>query len=127
MLFFLMIRRPPRSTRTDTLFPYTTLFRSRLNAYIPGLEVEESEKLLDQLWAHAAQDFLSWRQKWQVGDVIIWDNRCTMHRREDFDPHSHRIMHRAQAQEPTRPYRVTAVMPPPHPRGRSWREAHQHA
>src|SRR3546814_14155733 len=30
--FFLMIRRPPRSTRTDTLFPYTTLFRSRLHA-----------------------------------------------------------------------------------------------
>src|SRR3546814_1826713 len=29
-VFFLMIRRPPRSTRTDTLFPYTTLFRSRL-------------------------------------------------------------------------------------------------
>src|SRR3546814_15241886 len=29
VLFFLMIRRPPRSTRTDTLFPYTTLFRSR--------------------------------------------------------------------------------------------------
>src|SRR3546814_12715009 len=29
LLFFLMIRRPPRSTRTDTLFPYTTLFRSR--------------------------------------------------------------------------------------------------
>src|SRR3546814_2114760 len=28
MIFFLMIRRPPRSTRTDTLFPYTTLFRS---------------------------------------------------------------------------------------------------
>src|SRR3546814_12952195 len=30
VVFFLMIRRPPRSTRTDTLFPYTTLFRSRL-------------------------------------------------------------------------------------------------
>src|SRR3546814_3626068 len=30
MFFFLMIRRPPRSTRTDTLFPYTTLFRSSL-------------------------------------------------------------------------------------------------
>src|SRR3546814_9713313 len=30
-LFFLMIRRPPRSTRTDTLFPYTTLFRSMLD------------------------------------------------------------------------------------------------
>src|SRR3546814_1069849 len=31
-IFFLMIRRPPRSTRTDTLFPYTTLFRSRVRA-----------------------------------------------------------------------------------------------
>src|SRR3546814_5608817 len=36
MFFFLMIRRPPRSTRTDTLFPYTTLFRSRLRAAQPG-------------------------------------------------------------------------------------------
>src|SRR3546814_20695073 len=32
VLFFLMIRRPPRSTRTDTLFPYTTLFRSHLSS-----------------------------------------------------------------------------------------------
>src|SRR3546814_14039138 len=32
--FFLMIRRPPRSTRTDTLFPYTTLFRSHRNLFI---------------------------------------------------------------------------------------------
>src|SRR3546814_14499578 len=42
-VFFLMIRRPPRSTRTDTLFPYTTLFRSRIIrnaapvAYVIGL------------------------------------------------------------------------------------------
>src|SRR3546814_3756596 len=33
VIFFLMIRRPPRSTRTDTLFPYTTLFRSELFAF----------------------------------------------------------------------------------------------
>src|SRR3546814_2938237 len=38
LLFFLMIRRPPRSTRTDTLFPYTTLFRS-LNGFQPLLRV----------------------------------------------------------------------------------------
>src|SRR3546814_13981314 len=37
-LFFLMIRRPPRSTRTDTLFPYTTLFRSRI-----GRQVERGD------------------------------------------------------------------------------------
>src|SRR3546814_17930789 len=40
VIFFLMIRRPPRSTRTDTLFPYTTLFRSlpqkRLYAFTPN-------------------------------------------------------------------------------------------
>src|SRR3546814_16980262 len=35
IVFFLMIRRPPRSTRTDTLFPYTTLFRSKSEALIP--------------------------------------------------------------------------------------------
>src|SRR3546814_9938067 len=35
--FFVMIRRPPRSTRTDTLFPYTTLFRSRLKRTRFGL------------------------------------------------------------------------------------------
>src|SRR3546814_2120771 len=39
LLFFLMIRRPPRSTRTDTLFPYTTLFRSRIAAYIDLTEI----------------------------------------------------------------------------------------
>src|SRR3546814_14575501 len=36
-LFFLMIRRPPRSTRTDTLFPYTTLFRSLARNYQFGI------------------------------------------------------------------------------------------
>src|SRR3546814_9882291 len=41
LFFFLMIRRPPRSTRTDTLFPYTTLFRSQR---IPG-EVSKAEAL----------------------------------------------------------------------------------
>src|SRR3546814_16683028 len=40
LFFFLMIRRPPRSTRTDTLFPYTTLFRSTpMNAVIGMLEL----------------------------------------------------------------------------------------
>src|SRR3546814_13085083 len=39
IFFFLMIRRPPRSTRTDTLFPYTTLFRSELRWFTPGVEV----------------------------------------------------------------------------------------
>src|SRR3546814_4131928 len=38
LCFFLMIRRPPRSTRTDTLFPYTTLFRSAPQSICPQFE-----------------------------------------------------------------------------------------
>src|SRR3546814_17853947 len=41
--FFLMIRRPPRSTRTDTLFPYTTLFRSRHRG--PGLQAVRLDRI----------------------------------------------------------------------------------
>src|SRR3546814_3350102 len=41
MFFFLMIRRPPRSTRTDTLFPYSTLFRSPQEA-VDGRDVKEA-------------------------------------------------------------------------------------
>src|SRR3546814_7958524 len=43
MFFFLMIRRPPRSTRTDTLFPYTTLFRSRVQSEIRSLASSHRE------------------------------------------------------------------------------------
>src|SRR3546814_4832474 len=46
LFFFLMIRRPPRSTRTDTLFPYTTLFRSDLSApsCTPSISCRASEE-----------------------------------------------------------------------------------
>src|SRR3546814_13836506 len=52
MFFFLMIRRPPRSTRTDTLFPYTTLFRS----FVPGrqaLDVGREDVARADRHAHA--------------------------------------------------------------------------
>jgi taurine dioxygenase len=99
----------------------------RLNACIPELELEESERLLDELWAHATQDFLGWHHKWHVGDVVIWDNRCAMHRRDNFDPHSHRVMHRAQAQEPTRPYYDPTKQAEPHARGQAWLAARRSA
>jgi len=68
----------------------------RRNAYVQGLPVAESEELLDALWAHATQDKFSWYQQWKVGDLVMWDNRCTMHRRDAFDPHTRRLMHRTQ-------------------------------
>lgn len=68
----------------------------RRNAYIQGLSVPESEALLNALWAHATQDRFSWYQQWQVGDLVLWDNRCTMHRRDAFDASTRRVMHRTQ-------------------------------
>src|SRR3546814_20436536 len=49
-----MLRRPPRSTRTDTLFPYTTLFRSRVNCVAPG-------RTLTPLWTNRAAKMASER------------------------------------------------------------------
>ena len=68
----------------------------RRNAYIGGLPLAESEALLDELWSYATRDEIAWRNEWQPGDVVLWDNRCTMHRRDAFDPNSRRIMYRTQ-------------------------------
>ena len=65
-------------------------------SYVNGLSLEESEALLNEVWAHATQPEFTWRHQWQLGDVLIWDNRCAMHRRDAFDPKSRRIMHRTQ-------------------------------
>ena len=67
----------------------------RARSYIMDMDVGESEALLDALWAHATGNpELGWTQQWQRGDMILWDNRSAMHRRDAFDPTQHRLMHR---------------------------------
>lgn len=68
----------------------------RRNSYIIGMELAESEALLDALWAHATQPQFAFRQEWRLHDLILWDNRCTLHRRDSFDPQTRRVMHRTQ-------------------------------
>jgi taurine dioxygenase len=75
----------------------------RRNAYIPGLELAESEALLDELWAIATRPEHCYVHHWRVGDLLLWDNRATMHRRDPFDPASRRLMHRTQVQGRTAP------------------------
>jgi taurine dioxygenase len=75
----------------------------RRNAYIEGLPLAESEALLDDLWRYATREELSWYNAWRVGDLVLWDNRCTMHRRDPFDAASRRIMHRTQMKGQSRP------------------------
>jgi taurine dioxygenase len=68
----------------------------RRNAYLMGLELAESEALLDELWDFVARPEFAWEHVWRVGDLVLWDNRCTMHRRDPFDASTRRIMHRTQ-------------------------------
>lgn len=68
----------------------------RVNGYVLDLPVADSEALLDRLWAAATDPALTWSHRWREGDVLMWDNRCVMHRREAFDPAAARLMHRTQ-------------------------------
>ena len=68
----------------------------RRNAYVVGLPVAESERTLDELWQAVPQAQYIYTHQWQAGDLVLWDNRCTMHRRDAFDPTARRIMHRTQ-------------------------------
>jgi taurine dioxygenase len=75
----------------------------RRNAYLVGLALAESEALLDELWSFVDRPQFAWEHAWRVGDLVLWDNRCTMHRRDAFDPGSRRIMHRTQVKGEQRP------------------------
>jgi taurine dioxygenase len=85
-----MVRRHPE-TGYDALY-----LGRRPHAYVDGLPLDESDALLDALWAHAANAAFTWHHQWRLGDILVWDNRCAMHRRDAFDPGSRRVMHRTQ-------------------------------
>jgi taurine dioxygenase len=89
-------------THPETGRPLLYLGRRR-NAYIEGLTLEESDALLDRLWAAATSADLTWTHRWRPGDLVLWDNRCTMHRRDGFDAGARRIMHRTQIKGGTPP------------------------
>ncbi|MGH8692393.1 MAG: TauD/TfdA dioxygenase family protein [Burkholderiales bacterium] len=92
-------RHPLARTHPETGRPSLSLGRRR-NCHVVGLELEESEALLDALWRHATQPKFTWHQRWRVGDVLVWDNRCTLHRRDAFDPRARRLLHRTQIRAP---------------------------
>lgn len=67
-------------------------------AYVMGLSTQDSEALLDELWSYTENPELVCRHQWSVGDMLIWDNRRLMHKRESFDANSRRVMWRTQIQ-----------------------------
>ena len=89
----LVIRHP------DTGRPALFLGRRR-NSTIVGMDLAASDALLDELWAHATQPEFTFKQVWQLHDLVLWDNRSTLHRRDAFDPQARRVMHRTQIKGP---------------------------
>jgi len=63
---------------------------------LQGVSARESESLLSALLAHVTRPEFVWNHKWRAGDLVMWDNRCTMHRREPFSASQRRILKRTQ-------------------------------
>ena len=61
---------------------------------IDGLPPEESDALLAALFDHSERPEFVYRHKWRVGDLVVWDNRCSMHARDDFPSDQRRLMFR---------------------------------
>jgi alpha-ketoglutarate-dependent 2,4-dichlorophenoxyacetate dioxygenase len=73
-----LVRTLPESGRRSL---YTASHAGR----ILGLSEEESTRLLDELMAHATQRQFVYTHRWRVHDLVMWDNRCTMHRGTEFE------------------------------------------
>jgi len=64
------------------------------SSHIVEMPNDEGESLLDELWIHATDEALSWTQQWRPMDLLMWDNRCTMHARSPIDATQPRELHR---------------------------------
>jgi alpha-ketoglutarate-dependent taurine dioxygenase len=71
-----------------------SLVLSTSGAYVEGMHPATSHDLLQRLMAHATQEKYIYRHKWQLGDLVIWDNTGAMHRVQPFDAESGREFHR---------------------------------
>ena len=68
----------------------------RTNAYVVGMALADSERLLEELWHHATQPRYCYRHRWRVGQVVVWDNRMMLHMRHPMAADATRFMWRTQ-------------------------------
>jgi alpha-ketoglutarate-dependent 2,4-dichlorophenoxyacetate dioxygenase len=84
----LLVRRHPGSGRK-------TLYLASHASHIIGWPVEEGRKLIEELVAFATEPRFVYQHRWSVGDLVMWDDRCTMHRGRPYDDTRYRRdMHR---------------------------------
>lgn len=82
-----MVRTHPGSGRKS-------LYIASYAHEIEGMPTPEARMLIHDLIEHATQPQFVYTHKWRVGDLVMWDNRCTMHRARDFDQTQRRDLHR---------------------------------
>jgi taurine dioxygenase len=72
------------------------LFMGEHASHVEGRPMAEGRALLDRLTAHAVEERFVYRHKWRTGDMLMWDNRCLLHRANpNFDAARHpRVLHR---------------------------------
>ena len=88
---------PIISTHPDTGCNHLFLGR-RHAAYVNGMTLKDSEAFLNRLWDYATQERFVYTHRWNKGDVVVWDNRATVHKRDGFDPDSRRVLYAAQVE-----------------------------
>lgn len=71
---------------------------------IEDMPKEEGDALLAAVFDHAEKPEFVYRHVWRVGDLIVWDNRCSMHARDDFPSDQRRLMLRTTVKGTQRPY-----------------------
>ena len=84
--------RPPARHPVVRLHPGShrkALYIASHASHIVGRPLEEGRALLAELLAHATQPRFVYRHKWRLGDLVIWDNRCTLHRATPFESATH--------------------------------------
>ena len=86
---------PQRLVRTHPGSKRKTLYLSAHASHVVGWPVADGRLLLLDLNTHATQPQFVYRHEWRVGDLVIWDNRCTMHRGRPHDENKARDLRRA--------------------------------
>ena len=82
--------RPVIKTHPET--GRKSLYTGRHAYGIPGMDPEKCQEMLDDLMAAACQPPRVYTHSWEVGDTVVWDNRCMMHRARPYDPKYRRVL-----------------------------------
>ncbi|MEV5593649.1 TauD/TfdA family dioxygenase [Streptomyces sp. NPDC052496] len=104
---------PPVPQRLVDHYPdsgRSSLYLASHASHIIGWPVEKGRALLEELMEFATQERFVYTHDWAVGDLVVWDNRCTMHRGRPYDLAQRRVLHRTTVSDTETPFdRPTVV------------------